>query len=167
MLAGSYTQSITVERTLGLSAVVLFLSCFIAGSGSLLDRDHRIIVDLLRKNSTADAIETRWDISFDDCCCSAIEIRPDLSKVCVGDNRLTLDRTAILASELIQLYLFPIFHLRKCTRRRILFRTFVAACVFIISSTVLILFTNAYLHHHMAFIVMTSGVVLFLYVLFN
>ena len=90
-------------------------------------------------------------------------MRPDLSKHCVDDFRITLDRTAILASELIQLYLYPCtFHLRKCTRRRHpLSRTFLAACVFIISSTVLILFTNAYLHHHMAFIVMTSGVVLF------
>ena len=58
MPAGSHTRLGISERTLVLSVVVMSLTGFIAGFQSVLVRDHRIIADLLRKNSTADAIET-------------------------------------------------------------------------------------------------------------
>ena len=167
MPAGSHTRLGISERTLVLSVVVMSLTGFIAGFQSVLVRDHRIIADLLRKNTTASAVESPWDVSFDDCRCSILQMRPDLSEHCVDDFRITLDRASILASELIQLYLIPVLFSRKSTRRHIISRTFLAVCVLIISSTVWILFTNAYLHHHMTFIILTSGIVLFAYVVFN
>ena len=164
MPAGSHTRLGISERTLVLNVVVLFLTGFIAGSQTMLVTHHRIIVDLLRKYTTASAVESPWDVSFDDCRCSVLQMRPDLSKHCVDDFRITLDRTAILASELIQLYLFPSLFLRKFSRRPIISRAFLVVCVLIVSSTVWILFINTYLHHDTAFIILTSGAVLFAYV---
>ena len=167
MPAGSHTPLSIRQPPLVLTVVVVLLSYFILESQSLLEKDHQIIVGLLRKNSTADAIETPWDVSFDDCRCSVLQMRPDLSEHCVDDFRITLDRTAILASELIQLYLIPVLFSRKSTRRHIISRAFLVVCVLIVSSTVWILLTNTYLHHHTAFIIMISGAVLFAYVVFN
>ena len=164
MPAGSQTQTIVTDRILFSSLAIILLSVFIAGSQSTLERDHQIIVDLLRKNSTTNTIDTRWDFSFDGCRCSVLRIRPDLSKDCVDDYHLTLNRIAILTSELLQMYLFPSLFLRNFTGRHGVSRALLAICALIISSTAVIVFTNPYLHHHIGDILVMSGAVLFAYV---